>query len=522
MDTFISIDAGSCPAAVCPPDAATAAGAAVPAFAASGAAPRTPASAVEAFEAAMAKPIADNAALEEAFDSAVKSFASAIASADIGVAPDGALPASPSAIGRPAAQPLETGSTIPRLDAGMAGTAAVVSREAPPAAEENQFAPANKVAAPASEAVASSVADVAVEAPAGFAAPAGKTVSSAVAYVAVEAPAGFAAPASNGPVADMPAVATAGERSAGLQAVDRPAYVPVADVPVVDGSVDVSVVGKSAVAPQVDRPVGMPAVESEANALVADRPVDGSFAGRPVAGVGTAVYADVPAAGGRPSVPESQAAAVVQPAPEGSAKAADVSPVAGERPASPLERDSGPIGETASKEVSAVKASSAPVEEVGAEEEPNADRLVAAGVAPQAQVENLARTLVADASKVQAVEAAGARTVELAERVTKAMSASEVLVQAAEAVADAILVSPGLLRGEGELRVQLKPDVLDGTEILIGVTGRQMEVVFMPQTADMSLLIEQCRPQLEQHLASRIHRFSVNVSVDRKSRLGDD
>ncbi len=115
-----------------------------------------------------------------------------------------------------------------------------------------------------------------------------------------------------------------------------------------------------------------------------------------------------------------------------------------------------------------------------------------------------------------------ARTVEVAERVTKAMSASEVLIQAAEAVADTILVSPGLLRGEGEIRVQLRPDVLDGTEIRIGVSGRQLDVAFMPSTADMSALIEQCRPQLEQHLAARIHRFSVSVSVSKKARGGDD
>ena len=152
--------------------------------------------------------------------------------------------------------------------------------------------------------------------------------------------------------------------------------------------------------------------------------------------------------------------------------------------------------------------------------EARADNIVAAGVAPR--VQDTASVAQIDPSGVQSVEAVSARTIEVADRVTKAMSASEVLIQAAEAVADAILVSPGLLRGEGEIRVQLKPDVLDGTEIRIGVTGRQMDVAFMPSNADMSALIEQCRPQLEQHLAARIHRFAVNVSVDRKSRTRDE
>lgn len=159
-------------------------------------------------------------------------------------------------------------------------------------------------------------------------------------------------------------------------------------------------------------------------------------------------------------------------------------------------------------------------QEVEDEPEARAENIVAAGIAPR--VQEAPSAVQMDPPGVQSVEAVSARTIEVADRVTKAMSASEVLIQAAEAVADAILVSPGLLRGEGEIRVQLKPDVLDGTEIRIGVTGRQMDVSFMPTNADMSALIEQCRPQLEQHLAARIHRFAVNVSVDRKSRIRDE
>ena len=156
--------------------------------------------------------------------------------------------------------------------------------------------------------------------------------------------------------------------------------------------------------------------------------------------------------------------------------------------------------------------------------EAKAENMIAAGFTPGVQAAAESMQKVADPSGVQAVEAVRARTVEVAERVAKTMTASEVLVQAAEAVADTILVSPGLLRGEGEIRVQLKPDVLDGTEIRIGVAGRNLDVAFMPRTADMSALIEQCRPQLEQHLAARIHRFTVNVSVGagRKARSDEE
>ncbi|MCQ2388874.1 MAG: hypothetical protein MJ138_04110, partial [Kiritimatiellae bacterium] len=148
---------------------------------------------------------------------------------------------------------------------------------------------------------------------------------------------------------------------------------------------------------------------------------------------------------------------------------------------------------------------------------PNADALVAAGIAPT--VVDAAPVAPAAAPEIAAVEAASARTVLMADGAAKTVSVVEVLVAAAEAVADAILVTPGLLRGEGEVRIQLRPDVLEGTEVRIAVQGRTLDVAFVPQTHDMSVLIEQCRPQLEQHLAGRIHAFQVAVAV--KPALGN-
>jgi len=142
---------------------------------------------------------------------------------------------------------------------------------------------------------------------------------------------------------------------------------------------------------------------------------------------------------------------------------------------------------------------------------PNADALVAAGVAPH--VVEGAAVVAAPTAETAAVEAASARTVLMADGVAKTVSTAEVLVAAAEAVADAILVTPGLVRGEGEVRIQLRPDVLEGTEVRIAVQGRSLDVSFVPQTESMAALIEQCRPQLEQHLAGRIHAFQIAVSV---------
>ena len=152
---------------------------------------------------------------------------------------------------------------------------------------------------------------------------------------------------------------------------------------------------------------------------------------------------------------------------------------------------------------------SRPTAKPGKEVEPDAEVLVAAGVMPQG-------VPVALASQPTPVEPPIAVVaVDTVTNIQK-LSETEVLVQAAEAVADTILVSPGLLRGQGEVRIQLRPDVLEGTEIRIAVTGRQMDVQFMPQTQDMAVLIEQCRPQLEQHLAGRIRTFQIAVVVQRR------
>ena len=150
------------------------------------------------------------------------------------------------------------------------------------------------------------------------------------------------------------------------------------------------------------------------------------------------------------------------------------------------------------------------------EEEPAADLSVvaaAAGVRPQEQVPvtvDASRPVEVSVSAVDPVRAAYAPDPVVA---PQAVTSAEVLVQAANAVADTLLVTPGLLRGQGEIRIQLRPDVLQGTEIRIAVTGRQMDVQFMPQTHDMSVLIERCRPQLEQHLSARIHSFQISVDV---------
>lgn len=95
------------------------------------------------------------------------------------------------------------------------------------------------------------------------------------------------------------------------------------------------------------------------------------------------------------------------------------------------------------------------------------------------------------------------------------VSASEAVLAAAHAVADTLLVSPGLLRGEGEIRVQLKPDVLDGSAVNITVTGRTIAVSFVPATEASASLLTGHVGELEAHLNATVVGYEMAVSVVR-------
>ena len=88
------------------------------------------------------------------------------------------------------------------------------------------------------------------------------------------------------------------------------------------------------------------------------------------------------------------------------------------------------------------------------------------------------------------------------------------LVEAATQVADTILVTPSLVRGEGEITIQLKPTVLDGSEIRLEAKGSSITVAITPATPSAAQVIVQAKVQFEQTLAERIPSFQIAVSVE--------
>jgi flagellar hook-length control protein FliK len=88
-------------------------------------------------------------------------------------------------------------------------------------------------------------------------------------------------------------------------------------------------------------------------------------------------------------------------------------------------------------------------------------------------------------------------------------------VMAAQAVADAMLVSSGFVRGEGQLLVRLRPEVLGGSEIRLVVTEGTLTVIVHPATQDVQALVEANRTQFEQYLAEKVTSWRLAVTVKR-------
>jgi flagellar hook-length control protein FliK len=97
----------------------------------------------------------------------------------------------------------------------------------------------------------------------------------------------------------------------------------------------------------------------------------------------------------------------------------------------------------------------------------------------------------------------------------------EVVNNVAEAIADQILVTPSLVRGEGQMIVRLKPEVLDGSEIHLSSESGTLAVEIVPSTQNAAKLATEAMPRLETALAEHVATFrQVSVSV-RKGKVNE-
>jgi len=139
------------------------------------------------------------------------------------------------------------------------------------------------------------------------------------------------------------------------------------------------------------------------------------------------------------------------------------------------------------------------------EEKPSEDNAVVLQAAPVvsappgdsvAQVRQAAVDAVAAVSRIEAIDV------------------SAMFLAAAEEVAAAVAVSPALMRGEaGEIRVQLRPDVLEGSEVVVAVDGKKMDVTFVPAVTRVADTVAVNQSLVQQQLAAKISGFEISVGV---------
>ncbi len=232
----------------------------------------------------------------------------------------------------------------------------------------------------------------------------------------------------------------------------------------------------------------------------------------------SSVATEVPAATTAPGTSAPAAAPTSEtPAPavapvEGEAvsDASGAVPVTGKGPEAPAAVEAVP--DDMSRISRLVSVASAPAEETGdvAEDAVQAaPHIVVAAAVPQA-VEGLAQQ---SAQEVAAVSAVTARTEVLAETVN----------QVVEAVVEQIAVTPALVQGEGEVRMTLKPTVLDGSDILLSAKDGTLAVVVAPATVAAEQAMVAALPRLEMALAQHAPAFRhVEVALAAKKGKVDE
>ncbi len=256
----------------------------------------------------------------------------------------------------------------------------------------------------------------------------------------------------------------------------QPAEVPVKPVGTAVKPVEAPVVAAMPVVKPVEAPVvaATPVVKSMEAPVVKEQPVVATE--KPVA--------EVPVAPVKPEtvvVPE----APVAPVKNASDLAASVKPV--KKPSVPDKQEApAPAAQAA----------------VPAAIDTPVPQTVAPQVAPVAQPE------------VLRAEAASARTATIVETVNAVV----------EEVAAQISVTPTLAQGEGEIRIVLKPTVLDGSEIRLSAKEGTLTVAIAPATPEAAQTVAVALPRLETALAEHAPAFNqvaVVVAAAKKGKTNE-
>jgi flagellar hook-length control protein FliK len=294
--------------------------------------------------------------------------------------------------------------------------------------------------------------------------------------------------ADNPAVADRPTVVVA-ERPT-VVTVDNPAVVTADKPTIVTDDKPVSVVADKPTAVTADKPV----VQHQ-NPVVAsyDPPVSGQNTFRDLGGTqfiasesnmspqlpSTATVADNPVVADKPTSVVTDKPVIVT--------ADNPAVVTADKPT--IVTDDKPVSVVADKP--------ALVQSVDSADEPEKAAVVLQAAPVQVAAPETLGVSVQAAPEVAAVSAASARTEAIVDTVN----------QIVEAVVGQIVVTPSLVHGEGEVRITLKPTVLDGSDITLTAKDGTLTVAVTPATPAAEQAAAAALPRLEVALAEHAPSF---------------
>ena len=96
-------------------------------------------------------------------------------------------------------------------------------------------------------------------------------------------------------------------------------------------------------------------------------------------------------------------------------------------------------------------------------------------------------------------------------------SRAALLLQVADGVAEAVVMCPSLMWGEGEVSVRLSPDVLGGTEIRLRVSDGGLLVQLTPSAEVVTAQLQAAQPQLQAWLSERLAVYQQRIRVEVRS-----
>ena len=95
------------------------------------------------------------------------------------------------------------------------------------------------------------------------------------------------------------------------------------------------------------------------------------------------------------------------------------------------------------------------------------------------------------------------------------------LTKAVAEVAKTISITPALTRGDGEVVIHLKPEILDGSEIRLEAKGQTVTIDIRPANAEVAQVVERMQAQFAQQLTDRMPSFQFTVAVSPMKQISD-